>query len=356
MNHWLSKLNQQVKRYPDEMSVLVTVARVRGSAPREVGAKMIVASKSVFGTIGGGELERQSTQIASELVTGGASHRQMRNFPLGTNCGQCCGGIVDILFETVDHRRPPMWLKSLPDDWRPSRQAVLVTSLAEASRDQVPTQLVSELGALDVALRNCCTSLLAGPKVASHVVVNHAESSQAYLLEAIKPPQHNFTIFGAGHVGQAVVATLAGLDCHINWVDSRADMFPPDQCDNVMQHGLRDPTQFVGLVPAGSSCLVMTHSHALDFELCAQILPQAHIGYCGLIGSVSKRKRFVRLGNQLGLTGAHLAKLTCPIGIDGLIGKSPAEIAVSVAAQLLQQSAAQTEQSNQERLRAALPH
>ena len=99
----------------------------------------------------------------------------------------------------------------------------------------------------------------------------------------------------------------------------------------------------------------MTHSHALDFDICAQLLVRPDIPFCGLIGSASKRARFERLFKQAGLEAAVIDRLTCPIGIAGINGKRPAEIAVSVAAQILQQSVSSS-QTQQEPLSAAVHH
>ncbi len=102
MNQWIDDLHGLVGNAG--CCSVVTVAGVRGSAPREIGAKMIVTARETIGTIGGGQLEHQCTQIAVEQMqdTGAyGGQRLQRRFPLGTNCGQCCGGVVDILFERV---------------------------------------------------------------------------------------------------------------------------------------------------------------------------------------------------------------------------------------------------------------
>ena len=101
MNKWIDDLYALSGN--DECCIVVTVAGVRGSAPRETGAKMIVTGFETIGTIGGGQLEYQCTKIACEQMQkkDGFSQRLQRRFPLGTNCGQCCGGIVDVMFERV---------------------------------------------------------------------------------------------------------------------------------------------------------------------------------------------------------------------------------------------------------------
>ena len=86
---------------------------------------------------------------------------------------------------------------------------------------------------------------------------------------------------------------------------------------------------------ADSFYLVMTHSHAMDFDICDRILRRGDARYCGLIGSLSKRRRFEKLYRQQGMQQAIIDKLVCPIGVQGISSKKPAEIAVAAAAEIL---------------------
>jgi xanthine dehydrogenase accessory factor len=89
-------------------------------------------------------------------------------------------------------------------------------------------------------------------------------------------------------------------------------------------------------MPAGSCYLIMTHSHAIDFEVCDRILRRDDFAYCGLIGSMSKRRRFQKRFLAQDMPQAVLEKLVCPIGVAGIDGKKPAEIAVAASAEVLQ--------------------
>jgi xanthine dehydrogenase accessory factor len=80
----------------------------------------------------------------------------------------------------------------------------------------------------------------------------------------------------------------------------------------------------------------MTHSHPLDYDICQRILQRDDFAYCGLIGSRAKRHRFARIMRECALPAAALDKLTCPIGVQGISGKRPEEIAIAVTAELLQ--------------------
>jgi xanthine dehydrogenase accessory factor len=275
--------------------VLITVTGVRGSTPRERGARMLVDDKQQTGTIGGGELEYQAIAHARQLLEPHPSTRaeesQERQFVLGSNCGQCCGGVVTLSFQRLT--RVPDWIEQ---------------------------EINSEQARATVA------------------------------------------VFGAGHVGRAMVDVLAKLDVQIIWIDQREQQLVPQpsqpQAESLLLAPHPDPAAFAAQLPSGTLCLVMTHSHSLDFDICSQLLVRDDIPFCGLIGSSSKRRRFEGMLRQAGL-GELTPRLTCPIGIDRVSGKTPYDIAVSVSAQLLQQIDANSVQAStpaKGALSAALPH
>ena len=126
MNEWIDELCDLTAA--GERVVLVTVAGIRGSAPREVGAKMVVTATETFGTIGGGQLEYQCTRIACDML-GDDETPALRKFPLGSSMGQCCGGVVDILFEPIASELPA-WLRDLRALHGQRQAAVLATDLS----------------------------------------------------------------------------------------------------------------------------------------------------------------------------------------------------------------------------------
>jgi xanthine dehydrogenase accessory factor len=131
------------------------------------------------------------------------------------------------------------------------------------------------------------------------------------------------------------VDVLSRLDCNIRWVDGRRNIFPAQLPDNVTVVASTNPPQEVAAMPQGTHYLVMTHSHPLDFEICDQVLRREDFTYCGLVGSLSKRRRFERTMRKQGMPESLLERLTCPIGVSGIASKKPADIAVAVAAELL---------------------
>ena len=142
-------------------------------------------------------------------------------------------------------------------------------------------------------------------------------------------------MFGAGHVGAACVSALSMLDARIDLIDSRSGVLAAAYPTNVQALETADPALLAAASPA-RYYLVMTHDHALDLDICVRLLQRTDIAYCGLIGSVSKRRRFEKRFRALGLSENDISALTCPVGIGEISGKKPAEIAIGVAAQLLQ--------------------
>jgi xanthine dehydrogenase accessory factor len=160
------------------------------------------------------------------------------------------------------------------------------------------------------------------------------------LFETVGAARWNVALFGAGHVGKAVVKLLADLPCAVTWIDARESEFPEPLPPNVRRVVTDAPEEEVRALPPGADVLVMTHSHQLDLEIVEAVMKRGEYRYLGLIGSRTKRARFEQRLLAQGRSAAELARLTCPIGLPGVGGKEPAEIAIAVAAQLLQQRSA----------------
>jgi xanthine dehydrogenase accessory factor len=163
-------------------------------------------------------------------------------------------------------------------------------------------------------------------------------------LERMEVPAETVFLFGAGHVGRALVHALALLPYRIHWFDGRSEMFPAELPGNVQVENSAEPRHDVASAPAGAFFIVMTHSHALDLDICDRVLARGDFAFLGLIGSASKRATFLGRLRRRGHSQAALARLTCPIGLPQVPGKQPATIAIAVAGQLLALSAAKTRQ------------
>jgi xanthine dehydrogenase accessory factor len=323
VNEWIQELCDLSAA--GEVAVLVTVAGIRGSTPREIGAKMIVTRNETIGTIGGGQLEYQATRIAAGML--GSDQLALRSFPLGAALGQCCGGVVEILFEPVPNGMPA-WLRDLLALHGQRQPAVIATHISTSSPAKFVVTADDVYGAEspDPGMVAAARALLDDSPVATRNVQE--------LYEPVVAPDLNIAVFGAGHVGSAVVAALSQLECSIRWIDNRQKIFRAVPA-NVVAIETAEPAAEVAALPADSYFLVMTHSHPLDFEICDRVLRRGDARYCGLIGSLSKRRQFEKRYRQQGMPQAMLDQLVCPIGVDGITGKKPAEIAISVAAEVL---------------------
>lgn len=148
------------------------------------------------------------------------------------------------------------------------------------------------------------------------------------------PPGRPLWLWGAGHVGRAIVATLSPLpEVAITWIDTAADRFPDAIPNGTAPLVAADAVRVVPRAPASAAHLIMTYSHDIDLKLCDAVLHQG-FGFCGLIGSATKWARFRSRLAALGHEAAQIDRITCPIGYPTL-GKHPQAIAIGVATQLL---------------------
>ncbi|MBM6594665.1 xanthine dehydrogenase accessory protein XdhC [Microvirga pudoricolor] len=288
-------------------AALVSIHDVKGSAPRESGARMIVRPDGAFhGSIGGGQLEWQTLKHAADLLAEGPRAARFFDQALGPDLGQCCGGRVKVLIETFDRG-----------------DAIALEALAQTERE----------GPFEVQ------AVLKGGRIKRDVVGATGLRWPAFLNrdrwrerygEVLTP----VLLFGAGHVGRALVLALAPLPFTVTWVDDRPEAFPAHIPANVRLLAGSDPVAEVNRAPPGSLVLVMTHDHALDLAITATALLRP-FPYVGLIGSATKRARFEKRFRELGIGEERIATLVSPVGVPGISGKEPAVIAASVTAQLL---------------------
>jgi xanthine dehydrogenase accessory factor len=290
---------------------LVSIIKVDGSSPRESGTRMVVRPSGAFnGTIGGGQLEWRALAAAQEALRKGRAAPVRRTVLLGPDLAQCCGGRVEWLIETFDQR-----------------DAAELEALAAAEREGplVIQAVKTEEGRLSRKIAT--TPADKGPPIETR--------SDGTLIERFGDSWTDLYLFGAGHVGRALVLALAPLPFRVRWIDSRQEAFPLRAPTNVTMVQSDDPAAELDTAPAGAFALVMTHSHPLDLAIVARALAAERFGFVGLIGSATKRARFLSQMRAAGMTPAMLSRLTCPIGLPGIEGKEPAVIAAAVAAQLL---------------------
>ena len=302
MADWLEALQAARGSQP---VALVTILSTEGSAPRRAGTRMTVTARESSGTIGGGALEFRATEQARAILGRPPGSWRVQDWPLGPLLGQCCGGQVRLMIEHVD---PAMW------DW--------TSELAQ--RRPVATYFHDGESAPE---RFPAATIEAGVKPP---LPPRAEKPRAGTL-LIEPDDRSrdrpLLMFGAGHIGVAIADRLPRLPFRIAWYDSRPDR-------NFPGVSMQDDDAQVALAAAaepGAAVLIFTHDHGLDYRLTAAAL-RSQAGFVGLIGSATKRARFL---SRLRKEDVDAERLTCPIGISGITGKQPDAIAIAVIAQLL---------------------
>ncbi|MFT3735443.1 MAG: xanthine dehydrogenase accessory protein XdhC [Rhodocyclaceae bacterium] len=306
--------------------VLVTVARTQGSVPREAGASMLVTLETTVDTIGGGHLEWEAMAQARAMLLQPSAEPAMQRLSLGASLGQCCGGVVWLVFERIARSACAEWLARVQQlesgeaFQRLLAAADLQSTWRRVDKRSASTREGTEDGGCAIAYPPCETG----------------QAAAWSFTHTITPNTLFITVFGAGHVGAAIVRLLATLDTQIRWVNPRDDQFGATPA-NVECIASDAPEEAVVSAPAGSFFLVLTHSHALDLTLSEAILRRTaernDVAWFGLIGSRTKRARFEHRLHALGLDTTHMQ---CPIGIPGISDKTPEAIAIAVVAQVLQ--------------------
>lgn len=291
----------------------VVIAGHEGSSPREAGAAMLVWADGQSGTVGGGALEWEAATRARAMLGSGPQAPGVARVPLGPALGQCCGGAVTLVTEVF------------------AEAPVAVSSVVARSLDG---------SAMPLAVKRLIDRARArGEQPATQIV-------QGWLVEPEAKASRDLWIWGAGHVGRALVGVLAPLPgLTITWVDVAPERFPEAAAPDVRILPVPDPAQAVALAPAGAEHLILTFSHALDLELCHRLLTHGFAS-CGLIGSATKWARFRSRLAALGHGPGEIARITCPIG-DPALGKHPQAIAISVAAAFLSHAPARARTEKQ---------
>lgn len=279
--------------------IRVVIAGIKGSSPREVGAAMLVWQDGQSGTIGGGTLEFQAAE-AARIQT---AQSRLTHHALGPDMGQCCGGAVSLLSEVYDRNN----INDLDD-------SIIARPTSGQDMPLSVKRLLTEARGQGIA--------------------PEAQLIEGWMVESVHKPARALWVWGAGHVGRALVDVLSPLpDLAITWVDTGSKRFPETVPNGVTAVPAAKPAELVRHAPRDAEHLVLTYSHNLDLELCNRLLSH-DFRFAGLIGSATKWARFRSRLAALGHSPERISRITCPIGDPGL-GKHPQMIAVGVASQLL---------------------
>jgi xanthine dehydrogenase accessory factor len=298
---WLDDLARLAAAGPVAM---VSVLATEGSAPRGAGTRMLVTADGLFGTIGGGALEFRAVEQARSVLGHAPGTWRVQDYPLGPLLGQCCGGRVRLLVEHVN-REGLGWLGEAADG------RVLVSTLRPGRIERH----VSDGPAMGLVARGD------RPREGSR------------LAEVIGGFRRPLWLFGAGHVGQAIARHVAGLPVRLAWFDTRPVFGDVAGVTVVPQSTVG---QCVADAPDEAALVILTHDHGLDYQLTHAALSRAPLAFIGLIGSQTKRARFLSRLERDGVCAEARGRLTCPIGLPGVTGKEPDVIAIALLAQVLQ--------------------
>ncbi len=293
-------------------AVVVEVTQSAGSVPREGGTRMLVAAQQTAGTIGGGHLELKAIAEAREMLAGVASRAAT-----------------------------PQMLAQMASALRASDGDVAFIDADTDARIERPAPRSAHYP-LGPALGQCCGGAV--------TLGFSSLDAQALATWPETPPRFHLQLYGAGHVGRAIARALAPLHVLVDWIDEREEEFPASfQSADFGGTGSTWPAHIrkvcvdgvdaeVRSAPPGAFYLVLTHQHDLDLQITEAILRRGDFGFLGLIGSKTKKHRFIHRFEQRGIAPEVIARMTCPIGIEGIDGKEPEVIAASVVAQLLRAS------------------
>lgn len=285
----------------------VAVVATRGSTPREVGAGLVMRPDGGFsGTIGGGAFEWRLLARAGRALMADAPGVIFEEVVLGPDLGQCCGGRVTVLIEILDRADLDVARRLAGAE---AGGAFTTSGVVEG--DRIRRTLVDAEG-LEPGLW-----------------------SDGRLIERFGEEPRDLLLFGAGHVGRALALALAPLAFRVAWIDGRDNAFPAATPRTTTLYAPGDPVTMVATAPSGAFVLAMTHDHALDLAIVDAALRRDDLPWVGVIGSRTKRARFVSRLTEIGHTAAATRRMVCPIGVAGPRSKKPAVIAAAVAVELL---------------------
>lgn len=308
--------------------VLVSAVGGEGSAPRKVQSHMLVdASGRVCGTVGGGAVEGNSIAHAMELITDRQS--DLCTFELhehaAQDIGMICGGKVSVHFLYVH-----------PQD-KEIRAAAIAASAAYdlGSNAWLILDLRRHLLAVfdgkettgALVVRNVLRNL--GPSAGSCTM-----DDTVYYYEQLVYSDRVF-IFGGGHVAQALVPVLASVGFHCLVIEDRAEFCRRELFPHAKDVRLLSDQAWDSLLPIEKedSICIMTRGHKNDLA-CQAFALRTQAGYIGVIGSKRKVAMVNAQLSAMGFADEQIARIVTPIGLD--IGAvTPAEIAVSIAAQMI---------------------
>ena len=339
--------------------VLATVVNVRGSTPREVGAKMIVRDDGQFGTIGGGcgeaEVFRKARVLLEEAHEGRLAEVDLTGDFDQQEIGTC-GGIMDVFI----------------DRWAPDADLPIARKLAIAAEQSHPAALLTvvdpgsrgvRIGArtvVDPAQRDTSSLSAVGLKsYAMDQVTERAADSHAGLVEVgetglrhttrIEPTgaprifidpiagAQRLIIVGAGHIAQPLCAMGVMLGFHVTVIDDRHQFANHERFPTAHEIIVKPFREAIDGLRLDKHCFLVsvTRGHAYDEEAVTAALKQP----CGFVGMIGSRRRVKTTLDRLveaGIPQERTQDVHAPLGLD-IGAETPAEIAVAIIAEIIRE-------------------
>ena len=348
MNSWLKPV--KTASALNKGFVLLTIISTKGSTPCSNGDKIVFSgAESVFGSIGGGNLEFKALSFAEELLSLNSNGTYLKKYPLGASLGQCCGGYVNVMFESfIQSDATNSWIKTVSNLLQDNEDFIVATIVDGNSEIEFSSKKFVYLdGNLSPNIDDKKISSLITKSAKDLLLLSDSptivqfENQSGALTEVcfekvLTSEVQPVVIFGAGHISRALMPILINLPIKIYWIDDRAEQFDKYQGDTSQIDIICDDfVQSIPDLPDSSYCLVITYSHQIDFEICEKMITQNNFSYLGMIGSEIKGKKFRDRFHQKNFSEEVINKFICPIGDKQKFLKSPAAIAVTIAMDLI---------------------
>ena len=322
-----------------EDAVLVTVVASSGSTPRGAGARMLITKDGrLRGTIGGGAVEYRCEQMAAEVLK--AKTSKMQEFILRRNqvedLGMICGGDVTIYFQYIsqDDAVTKTFLEAVEVMYEQGEMCWLVNDMTDDTAGGFAV-VGKKSGCFGMDLPEAVMDAL-GSRPGTLTA-----GGRTYYFEKLIQAGRVY-IFGGGHVAQALVPALSAVDFRCVVCEDREDFCRPVLFPGVEETILLDINNIneVLNITEDDYVCIMTRGHKDDLIVQAQVL-KTPANYIGVIGSKKKTAGVFAQLKDMGFTDADLTRITTPIGLN-IHGETPAEIAVSITAQLIEHRAMRT--------------
>lgn len=299
--------------------VLLTVVSAGGSTPRGAGARMFVTpDQEMFGTIGGGRAEYLAAKHAEKLFESKGSEEVSFGLDHGGNAAMTCGGDIRVLMQYLEaDERTVAFYKNLCKCIKERKNAWLSVCLSETKENVLYIDRLP----------------LSESKITKPVILQ--EDGKEYYIEKVSSSAALY-VFGAGHVGQEIVPMMSHLGFHTVLIDPRrelanSEIFPT--ADEVFCFPYAEISQRLHITDQ-DYVIVMTNTHQSDRIVLEQVLP-CHPFYLGMMGSRKKIEFLTKSLQEKGFSFDEISRCHMPIGLN-ILAETPAEIAVSVAAEIIE--------------------